>query len=332
MRQPYKRTYTCNPHKDTTNPRKALIARFYNQTRPSSLSPRAINKYTSTNFNESSSFESLNSKSIRLNNECSLRYLTSSSYRDYINKLNRPIYLDFSSCDNLEEYIHYYYSNNIVSINFSNTKFKWIPDNMQSVKFLYLDNCQNISNIENIRKMESLIKLDLSRCWQIKDISPAKHVSVLNVAFCKNITDFSMLGNVTHLNLTCTAINDLSALRHVRKIILTGCQYITADSLIELKCTYLDISHCYNIKSIPQLTDIKHIILKGTSITNLESLESCDTVNVEDCTLIKDFTPVYNVPHLNISRCWQITDISPFKNVTLETDYRFNGCEFKNVM
>lgn len=324
MRQP-QRTYTYNPYKDITNPRKALIARFYNQMRASSLSPRAINKDTSTNFNES-----LNLKSIRLNNECSCKYLTSSFYRDYINKLNRPIYLDFSSCDNLEEYIHY--SDNIVSIKFSNTKFKWIPDNMQSVKFLYLDNCQNISNIDNISKMKSLIKLDLSGCWQIKDISPAKHVSVLNIAFCQHITDFSMLGNVTHLNLTCTNINDLSALRNVKKLILTGCQYITADSLIGLKCTYLDISHCYNIKSIPQLTDITHIILKGISITNLEGLESCDTVNVEDCTLIKDFTPVYNVPHLNISRCWQITDISPFKNTTLKTDYRFNGCEFKNVM
>ena len=321
MRQPLKRSDTYNPYKDT-NPRKALIARFNIQNkRASSLSPRAERSDSSTDYDN---------KPIRLNNEFSCKYLTSSSYRDYINKLNRPIYLDFSSCDNLEEYIHY--SNNIVSINLSNTKFKWIPDNMQSVKFLYLDNCQNISNIENIRKMESLIKLDLSRCWQIKDISPAKHVSVLNVAFCQHITDFSMLGNVAHLNLTCTKINNLSALRNVRKLILTGCQYITADSLIGLKCTYLDISHCYNIKSIPQLTDITHIILKGISITNLEGLESCDTVNVEDCTLIKDFTPVYNVQHLNISRCWQITDISPFKNATLKTDYRFNGCEFKNVM
>ena len=319
MRQP-RRTHTYNPHKDTTNPRKALIARFYNQTRSASLSPRASNNSITQSDN----------KPIRLNNESSCKYLTSSSYRDYINKLNRPIYLDFSSCDNLEEYIHY--SNNIVSIKFSNTKFKWIPDNMQGVKFLYLDNCQNISNIDNISKMKSLIKLDLSGCWQIKDISPAKHVPILNVAFCQLITDFSMLGNVTHLNLTCTQINDLSALRHVRKIILAGCQYVTADSLTGLKCTYLDISHCYNIKSIPQLTDIKHIILKGTSITNLESVESCDTVSVEDCTLIKDFTPVYNVPHLNIKRCWQITDISPFRNTTLETDYRFSGCEFKNVM
>jgi hypothetical protein len=320
MRQP-SRTHTHNPHKDTTNPRKALIARFYNQTRAASLSPRAINKDTSTDYDN---------KPVRLNNECSVRYLTSSSYRNDINKLNRPIYLDFSSCDNLEEYIHY--SNNIVSINFSNTKIRWIPDNMQSVKFLYLDNCQNISNIDNISKMKSLIKLVLSRCWQIKDISPAKHVPILNVAFCKNIEDFSMLGNVIELNLTCTPINNLSFLRNVKKLILAGCQNITADNFNGLECTYLDISHCYNIKSIPLLTHIKKIILKGTSITNLEGLESCDTVNVEDCTLIKDFTPVYNVPHLNISRCWQITDISPFKNATLETDYRFNGCEFKNVM
>jgi hypothetical protein len=325
MRGPLQRTYTYNPRKDITNLRKALITRFYNQKRGSSLSPRAINKDTSTNFNES-----LNLKSIRLNNEFSCKYLTSSSYRDYINKLNRPRYLDFSSCDNLEEYIHY--SDNIVSIKFSNTKIRRIPDNMQSVKFLYLHNCRYIRNIDNISKMMSLIKLDLSNCYLIKDISPAMHVPVLNVAFCQHITDFSMLSNVIHLNLTCTKINDLSALRHVRKIILAGCQNITVDSLTGLKCTYLDISHCYNIKSIPQLTDIKHIILKGTSITNLEGLESCDTVNVEDCTLIKDFTPVYNVPHLNILRCWQITDIRSFKNATLKTDYRFNGCEFKNVM
>jgi hypothetical protein len=321
MRQSLKRSDTYNPYKDT-NPRKALIAQFNIQNkRASSLSPRAERSDSSTDYDN---------KPIRLNNKCSWRYLTSSSYRNDINKLNRPIYLDFSSCDNLEEYIHY--SNNIVSINFSNTKIRWIPDNMQSVKFLYLDNCQNISNIENIRKMESLIKLDLSRCWQIKDISPAKHVMQLNVAFCQLITDFSMLGNVIELNLTCTPINNLSFLRNVKKLILAGCQNITADNFNGLECTYLDISHCYNIKSIPLLTHIKKIILKGTSITNLEGLESCDTVNVEDCTLIKDFTPVYNVPHLNISRCWQITDISPFKNATLETDYRFNGCEFKNVM
>ena len=322
MRQPLKRSETRVTPPDL---RKDIIRKWNQSTRrAASLSPSAKRSNTSTDY------DTLSSLPIRLNNECSCKYLTSSSYREYINKLNRPIYLDFSSCDNLEEYIHY--SNNIVSINLSNTKFKWIPDNMQSVKFLYLDNCQNISNIDNISKMKSLIKLDLSRCWQIKDISPAKHVSVLNIAFCQHITDFSMLGNVAHLNLTCTKINNLSALRNVRKLILTGCQYIIADSLIGLKCTYLDISHCYNIKSIPQLTDITHIILKGISITNLEGLESCDTVNVEDCTLIKDFTPVYNVQHLNISRCWQITDISPFKNATLKTDYRFNGCEFKNVM
>ena len=322
MRQPLKRSETRVTPPDL---RKDIIRKWNQSTRrAASLSPSADRSNTSTEYDK------LGSSPVRLNNECSVRYLTSSSYREYINKLNRPIYLDFSSCDNLEEYIHY--SDNIVSINFSNTKIRWIPDNMQSVKFLYLDNCQNISNIDNISKMKSLIKLDLSRCWQIKDISPAKHVSVLNVAFCQHITDFSMLGNVAHLNLTCTKINDLIALRNVRKLILTGCQYITADSLIGLKCTYLDISHCYNIKSIPQLTDITHIILKGISITNLEGLESCDTVNVEDCTLIKDFTPVYNVPHLNMSRCWQIKDISPFKNTTLKTDYRFNGCEFKNVI
>jgi hypothetical protein len=322
MKRPLKRSETRVSPPDL---RKDIIRKWNHSTRrAASLSPSAERSDTSTDDDK------LGSLPIRLNNKCSWRYLTSSSYRNDINKLNRPIYLDFSSCDNLEEYIHY--SNNIVSINFSNTKIRWIPDNMQSVKFLYLDNCQNISNIENIRKMESLIKLDLSRCWQIKDISPAKHVMQLNVAFCQLITDFSMLGNVIELNLTCTPINNLSFLRNVKKLILAGCQNITADSLTGLKYTYLDISHCYNIKSIPQLTDIKHIILKGTSITNLEGLESCDTVNVEDCTLIKDFTPVYNVPHLNISRCWQITDISPFKNATLKTDYRFNGCEFKNVM
>lgn len=321
MRQPLKRSETHKPYEDT-NPRKALIARFNIQNkRASSLSPRAERSNTSTDYDNTP---------IRLNNKCSWRYLTSSSYRDDINKLNRPIYLDLSNCDNLEQYIHY--SDNIVSINFSNTEIAWFPDNMQSVKFLYLDNCQNISNIDNISRMESLIKLDLSRCWQIKDISPAKHVMQLNIAFCQLITDFSMLGNVIELNLTCTPINDLSFLRNVKKLILAGCQNITADNFNGLECTYLDISHCYNIKSVPQLTHIKKMILKGISITSLEGLESCDTVSVEDCTLITDFTPVYNVPHLNISRCWQITDIGPFQNATLETDYRFNGCDFKNVI
>ena len=151
MRQPLKRSET---HVTPPDLRKGIICKLNKLTRrAASLSPSAKISNTSTEYDK------LGSSPVRLNNECSVRYLTSSSYRDYINKLNRPIYLDFSSCDNLEEYIHY--SDNIVSINLSNTKFKWIPDNMQSVKFLYLDNCQNISNIDNISKMKSLIKLDL---------------------------------------------------------------------------------------------------------------------------------------------------------------------------
>ena len=210
---------------------------------------------------------------------------------------------------------------------------------MDGVIYLNLSKCP-ISNISNIQFIKSLIELDLSHCEYLVDASFAKHVSILNLAFCIRVLDFSMLGNVRNLNISGTRINDCSSLHskavqvssaskacggslcNVPKLNMSGCQYIRDVSM--LKCQYLNLSYCYNITDFSILGNIPELILNYTNIKSLEGLGTVRHLSIIDCKLIKDFSPVYDVYILNVSWCLQITDIRPFRNKVLIKEYCYN--------
>ena len=256
---------------------------------------------------------------IFLKGEDAYRYFTNSCYREKINNSWRPIYLDLSNRKNLSEYCHY--SQNIISVNLSNTNIRYLPDNMTYVKYLYLSGCP-ISNISKIQSMKSLIELDLSLCSFITDINSAAHVPILNLSYCVGIQDFSMLGNVRNLNLTCTSIYDCSTLCNVPNLNLSGCRNIRDVSMLKNKS--LDLSKCYNINDCCMLGYCEQLKLDHTNITSVKGLETVQSLSLVYCMMLQDFSPVYNIPILNVSWCPYVVDVRPFNNKILVKENCFN--------
>jgi len=253
-----------------------------------------------------------------LNKEQSRKFYHSPSFRKEIYKSYKYIHLDLSGDVTIKHYCHY---PRVISVDLSNTQVIYIPNNMDGVIYLNLSKCP-ISDISNIQFIESLIELNLSHCEYLVDASFAKHVSILNLAFCIRVLDFSMLGRVRNLNVSCTRINDCSSLCNVSKLDMSGCQYIRDVSM--LKCQYLNLSYCYNITDFSMLGDIPELILNYTNINTLEGLETVHHLSIIDCKSITDFSPVYNVDILNVSWCLQIRDIRPFRNKVLIKEYCYN--------
>jgi len=253
-----------------------------------------------------------------LNKEQSRKFYNSPSFRKEIYKSYKYIHLNLSGDVTIKHYCHY---PRVISVDLSNTQVIYIPDNMDGVIYLNLSKCP-ISDISNIQFIKSLIELDLSHCEYLVDASFAKHVSILNLAFCIRVLDFSMLGRVRNLNVSCTRINDCSSLCNVSKLDMSGCQYIRDVSM--LKCQYLNLSYCYNITDFSMLGNIPELILNYTNINTLEGLETVHHLSIIDCKSITDFSPVYNVDILNVSWCLQIRDIRPFRNKVLIKEYCYN--------
>jgi hypothetical protein len=253
-----------------------------------------------------------------LDKDQSRKFYNSPSFRKEIYKSYKYIHLDLSGDITIQHYCHY---PQVISVDLSHTRVIYIPDNMDGVIYLNLSKCP-ISNISNIQFIKSLIELDLSHCEFIVDASPAKHVSILNLAFCIHVLNFSMLGDVRNLNISGTRINDCSSLCNVSKLNMSGCQYIRDVSM--LKCQYLNLSYCYHITDFSMLGDIPELILNYTNINTLEGLGTVHHLSIIDCKLIKDFSPVYDVYILNVSWCLQITDIRPFRNKVLIKEYCYN--------
>ena len=256
---------------------------------------------------------------IFLKGEDAYRYYTQSCYRKEINDLVRPIYLDLSNRKNISEYCHY--SPYIILVNLSNTNIRYLPDNMTYVKYLYLSGCP-ISNISHIQSMKSLIELDLSLCSFITEISSASHVSILNLSYCVGIQDFSMLGNMRNLNLTCTSIYECSALCNVPNLNLSGCRNIKDVSMLKNKS--LNLSNCYNINNCSMLGHCEQLKLDHTNITSVKGLETVQSLSLVYCMMLQDFSPVYNVPILDVSWCPYVVDVRPFRNKILIKEHCFN--------
>jgi hypothetical protein len=71
------------------------------------------------------------------------------------------------------------------------------------------------------------------------------YIKVLDLSYCKNITDASVLGYVHTLNLCGCNITDVSALGNVHDLDLSCCKNITDVSMLE-NVHILELSDCEN--------------------------------------------------------------------------------------
>ena len=117
------------------------------------------------------------------------------------------------------------------------------------------------------------IKLDLSWCAGITDVSALGKVHTLNLYRCINITDVSALGSVHTLYLEgCINITDVSALGSVYDLNLQGCIGITDVSMLGSVHT-LNLRRCTSITDVSALTNVHTLNIRGcTGITNTSML------------------------------------------------------------
>jgi hypothetical protein len=275
-----------------------------------------------------------------LNKKQSHEFYNSPSFRKYIYKLHKYIHLDLSGDVTIKHYCHY---PRVISVDLSNTQVIYIPDNMDGVIYLNLSKCP-ISDISNIQFIKSLIELDLSHCEYLVDASFAKHVSILNLAFCIRVLDFSMLGRVRNLNVSCTRINDCSSLGKTQRVSSNLAEEkvktFSPGSLTifpegKLLSSILDFES-EDSKLEGSLCNVSKLDMSGCQYIRDVSMLKCQYLNLSYCYNITDFSMLGDIPelilnytniksleglgtvhHLSIIDCKSITDFSPVYNVDI---------------
>ena len=118
-----------------------------------------------------------------------------------------------------------------------------ILKNVYSVNLSFCNELKDVSMLDN-----SIHTLDLRHCKNLVDVSMLGKINTLKLADCHSIIDFSKLNNNKILDLSRTKITDVSNLKNVKMLNLSGCIHIT--DISELKnVSYLNINHCNNIKT-----------------------------------------------------------------------------------
>ena len=125
------------------------------------------------------------------------------------------------------------------------------------------------------------------------DTSKQLHI---DLSYCDNVTETSMLGNVFSLNLTyCTRVIDVSDLGNIYKLNLSYCRRIK-DAYALSNVYDLNLTYCNGIHDVSMLGKVK-------------------ILNLSFCIGIHDVSALGNVHTLYLLCCWNISDISMLVNV-----------------
>ena len=124
----------------------------------------------------------------------------------------------------------------------------------------------------------------------------------------------------------CSKVRDVSVLKDVHTLDLSGCKNIT--NLVAISgVNTLSLYDCTHLKSIDGLTNVKHINLQYCRfIQDISGLAGAESVNLSYCYAVTDITVLANVKNVNLSFCWNVRDISPLKKYGAYA----GGCSLKN--
>lgn len=143
-----------------------------------------------------------------------------------------------NNSDSIKYYENEEYKKNIkekhdkISLNLQGYKGMLDCNILESVHKLNLHRCLNIKNIDALKFAHDIC---LSDC-NITDVSMLKNVKYLDLNRCENITDVSMLGSVYKLVLSqCTNIKDVRKLGKIHELQLSRCTNITDENERRIK-------------------------------------------------------------------------------------------------
>jgi hypothetical protein len=96
-------------------------------------------------------------------------------------------------------------------------------------KTLKVINIFGCTGIDNLKGFEYVEKLNMDYCDKIESIEPLKNIKELSMRHCSLIKDVSSLKNCEILDISYTNIKDISSLKNLRKVYMTGIDKITFD-------------------------------------------------------------------------------------------------------
>lgn len=127
-----------------------------------------------------------------------------------------PKHIDFSGKS--LEVLHMNMSNlSDLSFNFSKT-----------LKVVSIFGCTGITSLEGFEYIE---KLNMDYCDQITSVGPLIRVKELSMRHCNRIEDVSTIKQCTKLDISHTQISDVSMLKNLKSVMLTGLEKITFNVL-----------------------------------------------------------------------------------------------------
>ena len=194
---------------------------------------------------------------------------------------------------------------------------------IESYKFLkYLKLLRNLSieTRENIYEdiipeiNENLIYLKLFNYISddINSISEKlKNLKILDLVYStiSNLSGIYLLSNLEELSIkydnNLVDINPISYLKNLKTLNLSSCENVT------------------DIYYIRYMTNIEHIVLSGTSVSNLEplkDLKKLKSIDIFDCSNVIDISYISEIEEIDLGFCGNITDFSSLGERVKELD------------
>ena len=94
-------------------------------------------------------------------------------------------------------------------------------------KTLKIVNMFGSRGIKSLKGFEYVEKLNMDYCDQIESVEPLKNIKKLSMRHCYKIKDVSCLKDCEYIDVSFTNISDVSALKKLKKIYLTGIEKMT---------------------------------------------------------------------------------------------------------
>eukprot|EP01040_Poterioochromonas_malhamensis_P012371 gene12371-13524_t len=181
-----------------------------------------------------------------------------------------------------------------------------------NMKKIILNYNEKITTVHNLAAVEDI---SIAGCRQIKQLPTIHHWRYVNISYCNQIDDLTMLTNLYELHcVRCDQINDsiLPLFQKISILNLSECQNIEDVSCLSQVKT-LNLSRCSNVSNVSSLGHVKELnlseCLKIKEVHQLQwneklNLSYCQGINCDDIPYLKD------IKELNLAYCTQVMDVS----------------------
>jgi hypothetical protein len=178
----------------------------------------------------------------------------------------------------------------------------------RAVKSLNLSNC---FQIKDISAFQGLQKLVLQNCDLISDVSSLSETEYVDLTNCYRITNVSALSRCQTLVLDgCLGVKDVNMLGNVHHLSLKNCYGIYDVSGLGNKNYHVDLTNCRNIEDISSFKDVAKLVIDGCSkIKEVNHLRKVTSLSMKGCSLVEDINLLissHSILYLNIVSCQRV--------------------------